>query len=141
MNQNIFQRINNDKYNPDIIDKYNNMTNNRTTNFNQSKEVWKGITGENFDANDLKIKIEKPEVSEILNRLNIIMTEREDEERIRKEIAKTYKNENEKNNIEKEYSSQDHHQLKKYHIDKNDKLIKEKEKFNAILEELNDIMR
>lgn len=152
MNNNIFQKIGvSQKSNPDVASKFNSTLNNRdSSNFNLGNSLWKGITGDSIPTDvktvdDLKIQIDKPDNDYILSKLNEAILQREHETSLINEQKKM----KEKTMpimspvVDSSKSDQcnilDHHDLKSYHIHENDRLQKEKERFNALLKDLDGI--
>ena len=142
-----------DKYNPDVIKKYDTVTKERdNTTYTFSKQVYKGITNEFpnqiTSPEDLKIKSHEPDFDLIKVKMEASLRERERE---KAEQEKLLKELSEKNtlkklviNTEKTTNIQENHadmkqSHKKYTIEKNDNLLKEKLVLNNVLDFLNKL--
>jgi S-adenosylmethionine:tRNA-ribosyltransferase-isomerase (queuine synthetase) len=137
-----------EKYNPDVAKKYEQVTRDRDNiNYEFSKQVYKGITNkfpENIKSpEDLKLHVDAPDFDSIKMKMEAAVKEREreklDQERILKEMAE--KKQNKKlvtvgkktsDVIENHTDMKD--SFKKFEINKNDNLVKEKLKMNDVLD-------
>ena len=129
-----------EKYNPDVSKKYETIQKERDTMaYTFSNKVYKGITN-NFPnqingPDDLKIKAEEPDFNLIKSRMEASIQnrekEKEDQERILKELAEKKLQKKLVINQSTTSTVQESHQdmktsHQKYNIEKNDNLIKEK---------------
>jgi hypothetical protein len=151
MDKNIFVK----KYNPDVNNKFTSRADEKNlSNFSYKKELWKGITGNEFnidikDSKDFIIQFEKPDFNAISSKHQIEYMSRQ------KEIDQIEK----KNKLIKQAALQNvmklennlvinnpveniktHEELKQIQINDNDLLKEEKLKFNDILKNLESII-
>ena len=142
-----------EKYNPDVNKKYDLITKERDiTRYTFSQQVYKGITNQFpkqiSSPDDLKIKAEEPDYDQIKINMELSLREREKEkeeqERLLKQLAE--KNETKKLviNTEKTSTIQENHAdmkqaHKKFSIEKNDNLLKEKLVLNNVLDFINKL--
>lgn len=119
-----------DKYNPDVIKKYETFVHTRPANFDVSDRVWKGLTP------GKEVPKDEPSGQDIRKRLDDELSKRNKERTFvkRKNHEKLDAYEDAQ---DKEIS--DFAGLKKAVITDNDRLQKEKETYNKILEDLNNI--
>lgn len=154
MNNNIFFNKNNiksdEKFNPDITNKFTTRSANKNiNNIQYTKEIWKGITGNDFNkdikkSDDFKINFETVNISEI-------MSKHQQEYDIRTRETTLV---NEKNRLIKQScntmnldniiinttsNNKTHDELKQIQINDNDILKNEKEKYNAMLKVLDNL--
>ena len=150
MDKNIFIK----KYNPDVINKFsfrNDKLN--VSNIEYKKEVWKGITGNEFlndvkSADDFIIKFDKPDLNAINSKHNTELAFRQKEINMIEEKNKKIKEAALQSfmNIDLTSSNQDnkqtktHTELKQIQVNDNDLLKEEKEKFNNLLKNLENII-
>ena len=142
-----------DKYNPDVLKKYENITREReTTAYIFSKQVYKGITNDFPNQingpNDLKIKSAEPDYELIKAKMDASLKERErekvEQERLLKQLSeqKTQKklviNINSTNEVQETHQDMKNAQ-KVYNIEKNDNLFKEKSVLNDVMDFLKKI--
>ena len=142
-----------EKYNPDVIKKYDTITKEReTSSYTFSKQVYKGITN-NFPnqitgPDDLKIKASEPDYDLIKIKMETSLHEREKEkaeqERLLKELAERKLNKKLVINTPKTSEVQETHadmkvSHKKFTIDKNDNLLKEKLVLKDVFEFINKL--
>lgn len=142
-----------DKYNPDVIKKYETITREReNTSYTFSKQVYKGITND-FpnqikNPDDLKLKTEEPNFDLIKIRMEESLKEREreklEQERLLKELSEQKQQKKLVINTSKTSEVQETHQdmknsQKKYNLEKNDNLFKEKSVLNDVLDFLKKI--
>ena len=142
-----------DKYNPDVIKKYESVTRDRdNTSYIFSKQVYKGITN-NFPnqingPDDLKIKSNEPDFDLIKTKMEASIKDREKEkieqERLLKELSEQKLQKKLVINLNKTNDKQETHQdmknsQKKYNLEKNDNLFKEKSVLNDVLDFLKKI--
>lgn len=148
MNNNIFLK----KYNPDVSEKFLEQNNNKINDINYSNQVWKGITGNEFEKNinkseDFLINFEKPDVNRIVSKYNDEFLNREKEMKIIQEKNKLIEQASLQSTmkinidtyIENNSLPETHDSLKRMQIAENDKLKLEKEIYNKLLEDLEDI--
>jgi hypothetical protein len=153
MDKNIFIK----KYNPDVNIKFNDVKTS-DKNFQKNKieyknELWKGITGKEFTNNvskseDFIIKFEKPDFNKISSiHSNEYMNRQREIKEIEEKNKKIYQSAMEnvmkiQNNlgINEQENSKTHDELKKLQIKDNDVLKDEKEKFNELIKNLEDII-
>lgn len=143
MQQNIFQKLIVNKYNPDINIKYQNLVN-RSENYEHDNKVWKGIITDQIvdkvlSADDLKLKKDNPDINVTMQKLEQQMYEREQERIIYENSVKMNKM-NKQDEEENIIIPEDYVDMKIYHIKENDKLVKEKERYNKLLEDIADII-
>jgi len=142
-----------EKYNPDVSKKYETIQKERDTMaYTFSNKVYKGITN-NFPnqingPDDLKIKAEEPDFNLIKSRMEASIQnrekEKEDQERILKELAEKKLQKKLVINQSTTSTVQESHQdmktsHQKYNIEKNDNLIKEKLVLNDVLDFINKL--
>jgi len=152
MDKNIFIK----KYNPDVINKFSSR--NQQINLSEiqyKKEVWKGITGDEF-KNDIKspddfiIKFDKPNLNTINSKHNDELASRQKEINLIEEKNKKIKEAalqnymkidlNTSENISEKIQTKTHNELKQIQINDNDLLKEEKQKFNNLLKNLENII-
>lgn len=142
-----------EKYNPDVIKKYENVSREReTSSYTFSKQVYKGITN-NFpnqinSADDLKLKAAEPDYDMIKARMEASIKERErekiEQERLLKQLSeqkeqkKLIINLNTSSEVQETFQDMKTAQ-KKYNLEKNDNLFKEKSVLNDVLDFLKKI--
>lgn len=143
------------KYNPDISNLFNNANQIRqTTNYQFSNEGYKTIMNEKItkpikSQDDLKIeykKADQKERPEILKKIQELENERLNEkQKLSSQIDHSKKLDElikiKRKEINIDYEASTHTELKQIQINQNDKIKKEKEKFNNIINSLNDILR
>jgi hypothetical protein len=158
MDKNVFINNNNAiKYNPDINNTFiKNLDSRKANDYKHSNVIWKGITGDDFNkpiksAKDLIIDFEIIDSNTIINKHNEEFEKRnmerftiEQKNKIVREMAMADSmqldfiddniNENEKQDIKM------HNELKTIQISENDILKNEKEKFNKLMKDLEDII-
>jgi hypothetical protein len=152
MNKNIFMK----KHNPDVSEKFLEKNNDKINNINYTNQVWKGITGNEFNkkinkTEDFIINFEKPDISKIVSRYNDEYANREKEIKLindknkliqRAALQSTMKIDINSDINTDSYSDNNiamHDTLKKIQIAENDKLKLEKEKYNNLLADLENI--
>ena len=142
-----------DKYNPDVSKKYDQITKDRDNiNYTFSKQVYKGIT-HNFPENvtgpqDLQIKLEDPDYDIIKQKMENVLHERESEKLEQEKLLKLLS----ENKIEKKMiissdkvsnPSESHQDMKqsyqKFNVKNGDKLVKEKLILNNIFDSINKL--
>ena len=152
MDKNVFIK----KYNPDVINKFSSR--NQQINLSEiqyKKEVWKGITGDEF-KNDIKspddfiIKFDKPNLNTINSKHNDELASRQKEINLIEEKNKKIKEAalqnymkidlNTSENISEKIQTKTHNELKQIQINDNDLLKEEKQKFNNLLKNLENII-
>jgi len=151
MDKNIFVK----KYNPDVNNKFISRADEKNlTNFNYKKELWKGITGNEFnidikDSKDFIIQFEKPDFNSIASKHQIEymsrqkeITQIENKNKLIKEAAlhNVMKLDNNLFNNNLVENIKTHDELKQIQINDNDLLKEEKQKFNDILKNLESII-
>jgi hypothetical protein len=150
MDKNIFIK----KYNPDIKEKFSSKSQEKIINIEYKKEIWKGITGNNFNidiksGDDFKIKFEKPDLNQITSKLQNEYSSRQKEiEQIQEKNQKIknaalqslMKIETDLGISTKNTTSKTHDELKQIQIHENDLLKEEKQKFNELLKNLESII-
>jgi chromosome segregation ATPase len=145
----------NNKFNPDVANLYNQVNEVRNTSkYNFSNQGYKTIMNDKIpkivkSQEDLKVNYEKAneqQKNEILNKISQLENERNlEKERLNKQTDHTKKLEElikikRKENNNDNYQASTHGELKQIQINQNDKVRKEKEKFNSIVDSLNDIL-
>ena len=150
MDKNIFIK----KYNPDVINKFSTRNDKlNVSNIEYKKEVWKGITGNDFKndvktAKDFIIKFDKPDLNTINSKHNNELTSRQKEINLIEEKNKKIKEAALQSfmNIDLITSNQEkkevktYNELKQIQIKDNDLLKDDKEKFNNLLKNLENII-
>jgi hypothetical protein len=142
-----------EKYNPDVSKKFETIQKERDTMaYTFSNKVYKGITN-NFPnqingPDDLKIKAEEPDFNLIKSRMEASINsrekEKEEQERILKEVAERKLQKKLVINQSTTSTVQESHQdmkssHQKFNIEKNDNLIKEKLVLNDVLDFINKL--
>ena len=142
-----------EKYNPDVSKKFETIQKERDTMaYTFSNKVYKGITN-NFPnqingPDDLKIKAEEPDFNLIKSRMEASINsrerEKEEQERILKEVAEKKLQKKLVINQSTTSTVQESHQdmkssHQKFNIEKNDNLIKEKLVLNDVLDFINKL--
>jgi hypothetical protein len=151
MDKNIFVK----KYNPDVNNKFSSRADEKNLpNLNYKKELWKGITGNEFnmdikDSKDFIIQFEKPDFNAITSKHQLEYMSRQTEisqierknklikEAALQNIMKLENNLVVSNQVE---NIKTHDELKQIQINDNDLLKEEKQKFNDILKNLESII-
>ena len=142
-----------DKYNPDVIKKFETVTIEReTSSYIFSKQVYKGITNDFPNqiksSDDLKMKAEEPNFELIKVKMEASLKEREreklEQERLLKELSEKKLQKklviNTTNTSEVQETFQDmKNSQKKYNLEKNDNLFKEKSVLNDVFDFLKKI--
>lgn len=142
-----------EKYNPDVIKKYETVTREReSSTFTFSKQVYKGITNDFpnqiSSPDDLKLKTLAPDFDLIKTKMDASLKEREKEkieqERLLKQLSEQKTQKKLVINTNKTSEVQETHQdmknsHQKYNLNKNDILIKEKSVLNEVMDFLNKI--
>jgi hypothetical protein len=142
-----------EKYNPDVIKKYETVTREReSSTFTFSKQVYKGITNDFpnqiSSPDDLKLKTLAPDFDLIKTKMDASLKEREKEkieqERLLKQLSEQKTQKKLVISTNKTSEVQETHQdmknsHQKYNLNKNDFLIKEKSVLNEVMEFLNKI--
>uniref|UniRef100_A0A6C0M1Y2 Uncharacterized protein n=1 Tax=viral metagenome TaxID=1070528 RepID=A0A6C0M1Y2_9ZZZZ len=121
-----------EKFNPDVLINYEEKLKSLPTKFDPSKVVWKGITaGE-------EVIIDKPSEEEVKSRFDDELNKRAKEKKFikRKNHAKLDPLEVQ----DTENTSNDFGGLKKIIIQDNDRLLKEKETYNRLLDDLQQLL-
>ena len=152
MDKNIFIK----KYNPDVINKFSSRNDKlNVSNIEYKKEVWKGITGNDFKndvktADDFIIKFDKPDLNTINSKHNNELASRQKEINLIEEKNKKIKEAalqsymkidlNISEKISDKKQAKTHNELKQIQINDNDLLKEEKEKLNNILKNLENII-
>jgi len=153
MNQNIFlskmyQQQSNDKYNPDVINKFQQL-NNQNINLPYTNEYYKSITNEPIknikSAEDLKLPSDKPDLNKITKDYELAMQTRLHEQMLlNANNKKSTEDFNRINKVDVQESKDDYLDLKNkfkfYQIKEGDKLSEQKQKFNNLLNDLNKIL-
>jgi hypothetical protein len=142
-----------DKYNPDVAKKYDQMTKERDTlHYIYSKQVYKGITND-FPTNvntpeDLQLKNEEPDYDKIKLKMESAIRERENEKLEQEKLLKILSEQKIDKKItmssnKTSNSSEMHQDMKnsyqKFNVDKGDKLGKEKLLLNDVFDLINKI--
>ena len=143
MNKNVFCKLTN-KYNPDVDSKYKNIIN-RPSDFVKNTSVWKPITDSIptivNTVDDIKIKIDTIDHSITNNKLMEQMTMRAKDKEIVEEQIKITKLKKLSPIIQNtSIIPKDYDDMKSYTINENDKLKHEKEKFNNLLSDLENLL-
>ena len=153
MDKNIFIK----KYNPDVISKFSSRNDKlNIPNIEYTKEVWKGITGNEFinnvkSANDLIITFDKADLDVINSKHNTELASRQKENylieekknKIKEAALQSFMNinlnysKNSSNQVEQENTqNKTYTELKQIQVNDNDLLKDEKSKFNDLLNNL-----
>ena len=152
MDKNIFIK----KYNPDVINKFSSRNEQlNVSNIQYKKELWKGITGNEFkndvkSSNDFIIQFDKPDLNTINNKHNNELASRQKEinlieqknKKIKEAALQSYMkiDLNISNKIPEKKEVKTYNELKQIQINDNDLLKEEKEKFNNLLKNLENII-
>jgi hypothetical protein len=154
MDKNIFVK----KYNPDITSKFSEKKESsnhfQKDTIEYKKELWKGITGQDFlidvsKPEDFTIEFEKPDfhairseyISEFAIRQNEIKEIEEKNKKIKEAAMQNVMKIQTDLGINLSNQEQKtHNELKELQIDSADLLKEEKEKFNELLNNLKDII-
>jgi|UniRef100_A0A6C0H0L3 hypothetical protein len=146
----------NEKFNPDVANLYNKTNQTRNTiKYNFTNEGYKTIINDNLpkiikSKEDLKINYEKissKDLPVINKKITELEYEREmEKEKLVKQIDHNKKldevikiKRKEKN--EENYQASTHSELKNLTINSNDKIKKEKQRYNNIVDSINDILK
>jgi hypothetical protein len=144
-----------EKFNPDISNLYNNANQIRqTTNFQFSTEGYKTIMNEKItkpikSQDDLKVeykKVDQKEMPMVLKKIQELENERLNEkQKLTAQIDHSKKLEElikiKRKEATDNYQATTHGELKQIQINQNDKIKKEKERYNDIVNSLNDILK
>ncbi len=154
MDKNIFVK----KYNPDVNSKFSERNINsqefQKDKIEYKKDLWKGITGQEFlmdvkESKDFVIEFEKPDfqairtgyITEFASRQNEIKEIEEKQRKIREAAMQNVMKIQADLGINTTNQEQKtHEELKQLQIDSTDLLKEEKEKFNQLLKNLEDII-
>jgi len=143
------------KFNPDVANMYNHASQLRnTTKYTQTNEGYKTIINEKMptvvkNQDDLKLKYEKSNDQDALlavKKMTELNLEREQEKaKLNKQIDHNKKLEElikiKRKESTIDYQASTHGELKQMRIAQNDKIKSEKERFNNIVNSLNDILK
>lgn len=144
------------KYNPDVMQDFNKIKDYKIGDIKYSKETWKAITQDNFNfvpdktdicGNQFKLLIEKPDHNKVKNDFELEFIQREEE---RKKIEEKNRKIKEKmlenvmhlvdeicdNDVKEDIPTFE--DLKMTNT-KSENLVAEKEDFNKLLDEINNI--
>jgi len=121
------------KHNPDVLPKFNELNNNRPNKFTPSDVIWKKIT----PGDQVPDQSQDPTSEKVMSRL--------DEEMQKRDKEKKFVRRKNNRQLEPVHDAEiketiDFNGLKKLVINDNDKLQKEKETFNKLLAEINQII-
>lgn len=150
MDKNIFIK----KYNPDVINKFSTRNDKlNVSNIEYKKEVWKGITGNDFkndvkSANDFIIKFDKPDLNTINSKHNNELASRQKEinlieeknKKIKEAALQSFMNIDLTSSNQEKKEVKTYNELKQIQVNDNDLLKEEKEKFNNLLKNLENII-
>jgi len=142
------------KFNPDVPNLYNQVNQVRnTTKYVATNEGYKTIINEKMPvvvkkAEDLKLQYEKSNEQDTklaIRKMQELNNERQQEvERLNKQLDHTKKLDElikvKRKESTVDYQAASHGELKQLRIAQNDKIKKEKEKFNNIIDSLNKIL-
>jgi len=145
----------NEKFNPDISNLYSQINQTRqTTSYNFSNEGYKTIITEKItkpikSQDDLKLDYKKADGTDkqiMEKKRQELENERLAEQaKLGKQIDHTKKLEElikiKRKEMNNDYQATTHGELKQIQINQNDKIKAEKEKFNSIVNSLNDILK
>lgn len=146
---------NNDKFNPDVANLYNQANETRnTTKYETSLQGYKTIMNDKIPVNvktkdDLKVEYQKAteaDRQEVLKKINKLEDERLQEKRkLEMQIDHTKKLDElikikRKEVTDTNYQASTHSELKQIQVKSNDVLKQQKEKYNSIVNSLNDIL-
>lgn len=122
------------KHNPDVLPKFNEINNARPNKFTPTDVIWKKIT----PGDQVPDKSQDPSTEKVMTRLDEELHKREKEKKFvrRKNNRKLEPLQDEETSKE----AVDFQGLKKLVINENDKLQREKETFNKLLGEINEII-
>ena len=144
-----------EKFNPDISNLYNTANEIRqTTNYKFSNEGYKTIINEKItkpikSQDDLKVeykKVDQKEMPMVLKKIQELENERLNEKKkLTVQIDHSKKLEElikiKRKEVTENYQATTHGELKQIQINQNDKIKKEKERYNDIINSLNDILK
>jgi hypothetical protein len=150
MDKNIFIK----KYNPDVINKFSSRNDKlNVSNIEYKKEVWKGITGNDFKndvktAKDFIIKFDKPDLNTINSKHNNELASRQKEinlieeknKKIKEAALQSFMNIDLTSSNQEKKEVKTYNELKQIQVNDNDLLKDEKEKFNNLLKNLENII-
>ena len=155
MDKNIFIK----KYNPDVNSKFTDRQKftqeYKKDSIEYKKELWKGITGDQFlkdvkKSEDFIIEFEKPNFEEIRSNYSDKYVQRENEKRETEDKMNKIREAAIQNvmkiqtdlglNIKPIIEIKTHDELKKLQINDQDLLKEEKQKFNELLKNLEEII-
>jgi hypothetical protein len=150
MDKNIFIK----KYNPDVINKFSSRNDKlNVSNIEYKKEVWKGITGNEFlnnvkSADDFIIKFDKPDLNAINSKHNTELASRQKEinlieeknKKIKEAALQSFMNIDLISSNQEKKEVKTYNELKQIQVNDNDLLKEEKEKFNNLLKNLENII-
>jgi hypothetical protein len=150
MDKNIFIK----KYNPDVINKFSSRNDKlNVSNIEYKKEVWKGITGNDFKndvktADDFIIKFDKPDLNTINSKHNNELASRQKEinlieeknKKIKEAALQSFMNIDLTSSNQEKKEVKTYNELKQIQVNDNDLLKDEKEKFNNLLKNLENII-
>lgn len=153
MEKNVFVK----KYNPDVSNLYNNkvIESNglQKDKIDYKKETWKGITGNSFTndvkkAEDFIIEFEKPNFEAIRMEYSNRYMERQQEIRMAEEKKRKIQELAMQNlskmqpdlDLNKKEEIKTHNELKQLQINDTDVLKDEKEKFNELLKNIDELI-
>lgn len=146
---------NNDKFNPDVANLYNQANETRnTTKYETSLQGYKTIMNDKIPVkvktkDDLKVEYQKAteaDRQEVLKKINKLEDERLQEKRkLEMQIDHTKKLDElikikRKEVTDTNYQASTHSELKQIQVKSNDVLKQQKEKYNSIVNSLNDIL-
>lgn len=140
--------MNKEKYNPDVNRKFEQVSRDRdNVNFEFTKQVYKGITNDFPDnvtkPEDLMLKTDPVDFDAIKNKMEDAVREREkqkeEQERILKEMAEKKIKKKLEIKAAKTSDVQESHtdmkgSFKKFEVNKNDNLLREKLQINDVLD-------
>lgn len=144
-----------EKFNPDVANLYNKTNEIRNTSkYEYSQDGYKTIMNDKLpkevkSVEDLKVEYQKASEKdriEIIKKINLLEDERKKEnDKLRLQIDHNKKLDElikikRKEVVENNYQASTHSELKQMTIKQNDKIKKEKERFNDIVNSINDIL-
>lgn len=123
------------KHNPDILPKFNQTIANRPSKYETSNVIWKKIT----QGDD--VPVIETDNNAVMSRLSDELSKRNNEKKfVKKKIGARLDVIADEPDVHIEQNTPDFTHLKKMVISENDKLQKEKEQFNKLLAELDEII-
>jgi hypothetical protein len=145
MNHNIFSRMMQQKFNPDVAQNYQQAMATRQAKYEPDQRVWKGITDQQVTGpvrrpEDLKLRDEDaPSAAVLTQRLEEQLAARSVAS-VRPQQAPQQAPHQAPHPPHDPSVTRDHQEMKAYAIRENDRLQEEKARYNRLLQELDGIL-